>query len=259
MKLPTGKIIVITGGSSGIGLRLKGMLCKNNTVISLSRSASGEDITCDLSDKESVNRAIEQIKSRFDRVDMLINNAGYGLYGASELLSVDEIEKQFDTNLIGAIQLTKGVLPLMNEGAKIVNISSACALFPLPFRTMYCASKAGMSMYSHSLKMELAPYGIDVTAICPGDIKSNFTKNRVKDYSTNARYGDRIALADAKINDREAKRMDEKRAVDKIAAIIAKRRYKPMYIVGAKYKFLYFLYRVTPHSLFMSATRKLFS
>ena len=114
-------------------------------------------------------------------------------------------------------------------------------------------------MFSHGLKMELHPYGIDVTAICPGDIKTTFTKNRVKNYSTNRRYGERISLADEKISSREKKRMPEDYAVKKIIKIIEKKKYKPMYIVGKKYNFLYFLYRITPHSLFFAATRKIFS
>lgn len=254
-----GKIIIITGASSGIGKRLKEYFGQENTVISLSRSSVYPDIACDLSDDESINAAAEEIKKRFGKVDVLVNNAGYGLYGAAELLGDEQIEKQFSANLTGAILLTKRLLPMMSKRSKIINVSSACALFPLPFRTMYCSSKAGLSMFSHGLKMELHPYGIDVTAICPGDIKTTFTKNRVKNYSTNRRYGERISLADEKISSREKKRMPEDYAVKKIIKIIEKKKYKPMYIVGKKYNFLYFLYRITPHSLFFAATRKIFS
>lgn len=254
-----GKIIVITGASSGIGKSLKSRFEKENTVVSVSRSANFPDIACDLSDAEQVERAAEQIKQRFGRVDVLINNAGYGLYGAAELLGEEETEKQFAVNLTGAVNFTRLMLPLMQEGGRIINISSACALFPLPFRTMYCASKAGLLMFSHGLKMELEPYGIQVTAVCPGDIKTPFTVHRVKNYATNARYGDRISRADAVISSREDKRMPESYAVNKIYGIIAKRRYKPMYIVGMKYKLLYFMYRIVPHGWFFAATRRLFS
>ena len=255
----SGKIIVITGASSGIGKRLKDYFQRENTVISLSRTAKSPDIECDLCDERAIDRAANRIIEKFGKVDILINNAGYGLYGAAELLTDEQIEKQFSANLTGAILLTKKLLPVMHSGSKIINVSSACALFPLPFRTMYCASKAGLSMFSNGLKMELAPYGIDVTAICPGDVKTTFTKNRVKNYATNDRYGERISVADGKISARENKRMPEDYAVGKIIKIVEKGKYKPMYIVGGKYKLLYFLYRVTPHSLFMSVTRKIFS
>lgn len=97
----TGKTIIITGASSGIGKRLKEYFGKENTVVSLSRSAVYPDIPCDLSDDESINAAAEEIKTRFGKVDVLINNAGYGLYGAAELLGDEQIEKQFSTNLTG--------------------------------------------------------------------------------------------------------------------------------------------------------------
>lgn len=253
------KIIVITGAGSGLGKKMKEYFGVGNTVLSLSRSAEYPDIRCDLSELKSIEAAADEVKTRFGRVDILINNAGYGLYGAAELLTADEIERQFSANLTGTIHLTRLLLPLMREGARIINISSACALFPLPFRTMYCASKAGMLMFSNGLKMELGRCKIDVTAVCPGDIKTTFTVNRVKNYSTSERYGNRVKDADAKITARNGKRMPESYAVGKIIGIIEKRRYKPMYIVGKKYKLLYFLYRITPHKLFMGITEKIFS
>ena len=94
-----GKIIIITGASSGIGKRLKEYFGQENTVISLSRSSVYPDIACDLSDDESINAAAEEIKKRFGKVDVLVNNAGYGLYGAAELLGDEQIEKQFSANL----------------------------------------------------------------------------------------------------------------------------------------------------------------
>lgn len=254
-----GKIIVVTGASSGIGKRIKEYFESDNTVVSLSRSSEQPDIKCDLSDVKSVEAAAAEIKSRFGRVDVLINNAGYGLYGAAENLTSDEIDKQFSVNLTGAVQLTRLLLPIMQSGSKIINVSSACALFPLPFRTMYCASKAGLLMFSNGLRMEVGRYGIDVTAICPGDVKTPFTKNRVKNYVTNDRYGDRIKIADEKITARDGKRMPADYAVGKMLKIIEKRRYKPMYIVGKKYKALYFLYCIVPHGMFMRFTEKIFS
>lgn len=258
MKL-NGKTIVITGASSGIGKALKEYFSTDNTVISLSRSATVPDIACDLNSDISICAAAKQIIERYGKVDVLINNAGYGLYGAAELLGDEQIERQFATNVTGAILLTKKLLPVMREGSKIINVASACALFPLPFRTMYCSSKAALNMYSFGLKMELQPYNIDVTSICPGDVKTPFTVNREKNYSTNERYGNRIDAADKKITSRENKRMPMSYAVKKMIKIIEKKRYKPMYIVGGKYKLLYFLYRITPHSLFFAATRKIFS
>lgn len=273
MRKLNGKIIAITGGSSGIGKHIAETFSDGNTVVDLSRSAEtsalftdgGEaknglyHIKCDVSSEADVIAAFGMIKSAFGKVDLLINNAGYGVSGAVELLKDEEVERIFEVNFMGVFRCCKYALPLMSEGAKIVNISSACAIFPLPFRGMYCASKAAVSMLSHSLREEVKPYGIDVTAICPGDIKTPFTRNRVKNFTTNERYGSRIKDADDHISARENKRMSVDYACRKIEKIILKRKYKPFYIVGGKYKALYALYRIFPLGAILGATGKIFA
>lgn len=273
MRKLSGKIIAITGGSSGIGKHISETFSSGNVVVDLSRSAEtssifdgGEKpqtglyhIKCDVSVESDVVAAFDRIESAFGKVDMLINNAGYGVSGAVELLSDEEVERIFAVNFMGVFRCCKYALPLMSAGAKIVNISSACAIFPLPFRGMYCASKAAVSMLSHSLREEVKPYGIDVTAICPGDVKTPFTRNRVKNFATNERYGSRIKDADDHISARENKRMSVDYACRKIEKIIAKRRYKPFYIVGGKYKALYALYRIFPLGAILGATGKMFA
>lgn len=256
-----GKIIVITGGTSGIGRHMAVEFAKNNIVVSLARSCGGDNggIRCDVSSEEDVKAAFDVIRARYGKVDILVNNAGYGVSGAAELLSDEEVSRIFEVNFMGVFRCVKYALPLMSAGAKIINISSACAIFPLPFRSMYCASKAAVSMFSHSLREEVRPYGIDVTAICPGDIKTEFTKNRVKNFTTNDRYGDRIKAADDHISAREHKRMSVDYACGKIEKIIAKKRYKPFYIVGGKYKFLYALYRIFPLGVILKATGGMFA
>ena len=250
------KIIVISGSSSGIGKYLMEYYGKNNTVIGLCRSGGENAIVCDVSSVTDIENAVTAIKEKHGRVDVLINNAGYGLTGACETLKDEEIKKIFDVDLMGAIYLTKKILPIMNDCGKIINISSACALFPLPYRTMYCASKAGLSMFSHGLRMELKRAKIDVTAICPGDIKTPFTKNRLHDYDTNERYKDEMIRADKKVENKYEKRMELDYACKKIVRIIDKKKYKPEYIVGRKYKVLYFFKRILPLSLFLRFTRK---
>lgn len=251
------KVIVITGSSSGIGKYLSEYFSLNNTVIGLCRSGGENAIVCDISSNSDLDNAVEQIKTKYGKVDMLINNAGYGLTGACEMLSDEEIKKIFDVDLMGAIYLTKRILPLMDRGAKIINISSACALFPLPYRTMYCSVKAGMNLWSQGLTMEVKDAGIQVTSICPGDIKTPFTTNRKSDYATNERYGDAMQRADKKVENKYNSRMELDYAGSIIAKICKKKKLKPMYIVGAKYKILYFLKRIFPLSTFMYFTSKL--
>jgi NAD(P)-dependent dehydrogenase (short-subunit alcohol dehydrogenase family) len=262
MKHMTGKIIVLTGGSGGLGRELKEFYrASGNTVVDLSRSNPGEgdDLICDVADPEMVRAAFDFVKQRYGRVDILINNAGYGVSGAVELLEDEQVKRIFDVNFHGAFSCIKAALPLMSRGGRIVNVSSACAVFALPFRAMYCASKAALSMLSHSLREEVRPYGISVTAICPGDTKTGFTKNRVKNFATNERYGERIKRADDHIGDREERRMSPQAVAKKMCQIIAKRSYRPFYIVGKKYKFLYVLNRLLPLGWIIRATGGLFA
>lgn len=250
------KIIVITGTSSGIGKYLADYFSKNNTVIGLCRTESENSIRCDLSNPDDVENAVNTIKEKYGQVDILINNAGYGLTGAVETVTDEEIRRIFEVNFFSALSLIRKILPLMKSGSKIINVSSACALFALPFKSMYCASKSALSMLSYSLKMELAPSNIQVTAICPGDVQTPFTTNRKSNYTTNKRYSDSIKATDEKLAKRNSKRMSLNYAGKKMAKIIEKKRLKPTYIVGNKHKFLFALSKIFPQSLFLYFTRK---
>ena len=103
-------------------------------------------------------------------------------------------------------------------------MSSAMALFPVPFRSIYGAIKSAVLNFSFSLKMELKPLGIDVCAICPGDIKTNFTKNRVKNFETSERYGNRLQSATEKSDSREEKRIPSEICAKKMFNIINKKK-----------------------------------
>ncbi|HIV01568.1 MAG TPA: SDR family NAD(P)-dependent oxidoreductase [Candidatus Caccopulliclostridium gallistercoris] len=252
--------IVITGASSGIGKNLaENFRAAGHNVIGLSRNvASSSDIACDVSNIESIESAFQEISKRFERIDLLINNAGFGISGATELISNEDAHKIFETNFFGVLNCSRYALPLMKNGARIVNISSVCAMFPLPFRALYSASKASVNLLSSSMRMELAPAGIDITCICPGDTKTNFTKNREKNFATNERYENRIENATKRIDKNENKRMSANKVSKKIEKICLKRKTKPIYIIGAKYKFLNFLTKIFPFSLLVKATGKLY-
>ncbi len=256
-----GKVIVITGGTKGIGKELVTLLRKDNEVINLARSCdeSENEIVCDVTDEQSVKRAFGQIKEKYGKIDIIVSNAGYGLSGAVEMLPTEKVEEQFAVNFYGVQRCIRYALPMMSVGGKVVNISSVCAMFPLPFRGMYCASKSALNSLTFALREEIRPYGISVTAICPGDTKTSFSANRVKIFDAGERYGERIRLADEHISAREHKRMSPEKVGRKIAKIISKKKYKPFYIVGAKYKFLYALYRIFPLAWFLRATGAMFN
>lgn len=256
------RVVVITGTSSGIGMACKEIFeKKGDTVVCLSRTNPDNFenfFECDVANTLQVGEVFLKIKEKFKNVDVLINNAGFGVSGAVELTSDEDIKKIYDVNLLGVINCYKNALPLMNFGGKIINISSVCALFPLPFRSLYCSTKAGVHMLSLSLSMECSPLGIKVLSVCPGDVKTNFTKNRVKNFDTNARYGQRISLATSRLDSREDKRMN----VGKVANIIynysRKSHPKAYIIIGGKYKMLHFAMGFLPTSWLLHFTEKFF-
>ena len=252
--------VVITGGSSGIGAEIRKLYAaQGHTVYNLSRSnpdMSKNHIRCDVSDEASVKAAIEKIAAKH-KIDALINNAGVGLNGAAELVSAESAKACMDVNFMGTYYCIKHALPHMNARGKIINISSAAGIFALPFKEFYCAAKASVNMLSYGLRMELSKTGIKVASVCPGDTQSNFNKNRIRQFETNERYGNRIQEAADKLDKRDSKRMPAEKVARKIRKIAGKRNPKPLYIIGAKYKALYFFYRVLPLNWFLKLTNNL--
>lgn len=249
--------IVITGSSSGIGQSLR-RYYENQGHSVLGISLDGDDYNVDVSNKEVLTKAFEDIAKKMDKIDILISCAGFGLSGAIELIDAAQIEKEYAVNVYGTIYAIQLAIPLMRENAKIINISSACALFPLPFRAYYCSSKAAVSMLSDCLRMELSKTKIQSTAICPCDIKTNFTKNRKKDFQTNERYGDAIRLSAQRIDSREDKRMSVEKATKIMTKIIAKKKLKPQYVMSLRNKMLYQIQKFFPKSLVLKVMTKLF-
>ena len=249
---------MISGSTSGIGAELARLYREQgHTVIGLARSAVPPDIAVDVTDYDAVKAAVEDVYSRYGRIDTVIANAGGGLSGASELLPIEQVQKQLDLNFTGALNLVQCALCRMKKGSNAVFISSACALFALPYRAMYCASKAAVNMAAYGLYMELKPHGIRVSAVCPGDIQTNFTANRIKYSDGGERYGNSPAASAQKIDSREHKRMKLRTAAKKIFKCCNKCK-KPLYIVGFKYKALNFLRHILPQKLFLNVTARLF-
>lgn len=258
------RVIVITGASSGIGLeiaKLFSIQSTDNIVINFSRKTLKTDFSypCDVSNLESLKEGFLFVAKKYGKIDLLINNAGYGVSGVTELVEEQESQQIFGTNFFGVLNSTKLALPLMKKGGRIINISSACAIFPLPYRSLYCASKAAVSMLSQSMRMELAPYGIDIVDVCPGDVKTNFTKNRVKGIITNHRYNDRVKKATEKLDSREEKRMPVEYVGKKIFKLANKKTTKPMYLIGTKYKIFYFFSKILPKRWFNKILENIFA
>ncbi|MCI8459697.1 MAG: SDR family NAD(P)-dependent oxidoreductase [Clostridia bacterium] len=256
------KVAVVTGGSSGIGKELiKRLHAYGYTVACVSRSEPQgtpcDFFACDLSDTDALHKTAEAIREKYGRVDLLINNAGLGISGATELLPEDKIRYVAEVDYFAPLLFTRALLPAFSAGGKVVMISSACALFALPFRGVYCSAKAAVNMLAFSLRMELKPCGINVVCICPGDIKSEFTAHRLKYTQTNERYGNAVVSAQQKVDTREHKRMNVRACGKKIAAIAVKKK-KALYIIGAKYKLLYACSKLFSQNFMLKMTQKMF-
>ena len=135
----------------------------------------------DVTDENSVKRAIQTIYDEAGRIDLLVNNAGYGLTGAFEDLSIDEIKTQYETNVFGLIRTTQAVLPIMRKqrSGLIVNISSGAGRFGFPTGSAYVSTKFAVEGLTESMSYELEPFGIKVILIEPGVIKTNFFNSSV--------------------------------------------------------------------------------
>ena len=251
------RTIVITGASSGVGKGLKECFeKKGDKVIDISRN--GKDYQCDVADEKKLKAIFDDIYLTHGGIDILITCAGYGVSGAVELISEEEAKRQFDVNFFGTTNACKYALPMMKKKAKIVIISSATAIFPLPFKAYYCASKSAIDSFAQSLKMELSRTDIEVTSICPGDIKTNFTENRTKIYETNDRYGKSVELSTKPTEKTEKRRMPLSYAVKKIMKIVEKDKFKPQYIIGRQYHLFYFFKRITTTKFLNSCITKIF-
>ena len=186
------KVAIVTGSSSGIGYETALVLARNGfrtyaTMRNLEKAKAISDVAkreklqlhtikLDVTDEKSVNDAIKTIKSDAGRIDVLVNNAGYGLTGSLEDLSMSEIKAQYETNVFGLIRVTQAVLPIMREQKSgiIVNISSIGGKMALPLSSPYIGTKFAVEGLSESIAYDLEPHGIKVVIIEPGAIKTNF-------------------------------------------------------------------------------------
>ncbi len=246
-------VAVITGGSSGIGASTARFLAeKGCKVYELSRRESSAEgithISADVTDEAAITAAIGEIVSHEERIDILINCAGFGISGAIEFTELSDAKRQLDVNFFGMVNVTRAVIPLMRKArrGRIVNISSVAAPVPIPFQAYYSCSKAAINSYSCALANELRPFGVSVCAVQPGDIASGFTGARKKTLTGDEVYGGRISRSVETMEKDERGGMSPDTAGAYIAKIALKPRIKPLYAIGLKYKFFCFLCKILP-------------
>ncbi|MBO4383764.1 MAG: SDR family oxidoreductase [Clostridia bacterium] len=247
------KVALVTGGTSGIGLETARTLKKKGyTVYEMSRRADGakglRHLQADVTDEAQVRAAVGEVFSNEGHIDLLVNNAGFGISGAIEFTELEEAKKQLDVNFFGVVNVTKAVLPAMRERGRgrIVNLSSVASPIAIPFQAYYSASKAAIQSYSMALLNEVRPYGISVTCILPGDIATGFTAAREKSIVGDDVYEGRISKSVAVMERDEQNGISPKTAGKFIAKKAAKRNPKPLYVIGGQYRVFVLLTRIVP-------------
>lgn len=181
------KVILVTGGSSGLGAAMCHRLSRaGHVVYGTSRQPGGAEgftlVTMDLRDDASVSRCIEAIVARHGRIDVVVNNAGVGVQGPVEDVDPEVAHHAYDVNVVGALRVCRAALPHMRaRGAGLViNISSIAANFGLPYRGFYSATKAALDRMTESLRMEVKPFGIKVVTVQPGEFKTPIAASRLR-------------------------------------------------------------------------------
>ena len=188
-------IALVTGSSTGIGFETSLLLARNGfyTYATMRDTRKGDNIekianyenlplkvlSMDVDNDDSVKNAIYKILDEKKKIEILVNNAGYGLFGALEEISIDEAKKQFETNLFGAMRTIKETLPTMRKQKNgiIINVTSLAGVVGIPAECIYVSTKFALEGLSESISYELQPFGIKVIIIEPGVINTNFVPN----------------------------------------------------------------------------------
>jgi NAD(P)-dependent dehydrogenase (short-subunit alcohol dehydrogenase family) len=197
-----GKTILITGASLGFGKETAKLFKKHgwNVVATMRSPENDQELSAfenvlvtrlDVQDADSIKEAVESAIQKFGRIDVLLNNAGFGLMGVFESATPEQIRKQYAVNVFGLMDVTSAVLPVLRKqgGGIIINISSFGGQVGLPFGTLYNSSKFAVEGFSESLSHEVSPFGIGVKIIEPGGVATNFRtgiemiKNEIPEYN----------------------------------------------------------------------------
>lgn len=258
------KVAFVTGASSGIGKSIAEELVKEGfRVYGSSRNTlfpqrnpqkkNGgflEMIPLDVCDDESVRKAVDYIKEKEGRIDVLINNAGIGIAGAVEDTAISEARQQFETNFFGVIRMCRQVLPVMREQKKgfIINIGSVAGIFSIPFQSMYSSSKFALEAFTEALRIEVKPFGIHVSLVEPGDTRTGFTDSRQFTVAAKAGlvYGERFKKSVNKMIKDEQKGADPRDVALVVLKLLRKKHPPVRAVVGFSYQLMVFAKRLLP-------------
>ena len=191
------KVVVVTGASMGIGEALARIFADHGArVVLLSRDAGRAEaardrvghtertlaLSCDVRNREEIDRVLSLTLHHFNRIDVWINNAGHGLLDSVAQLDMTACRETFDTNFFGAVESMLAVIPVMKQqgAGTIINISSVAGHIPLPFHAVYSATKFAMNAFGKAARVELKNFGIHVMTVCPGYVRTDFGANALR-------------------------------------------------------------------------------
>jgi NAD(P)-dependent dehydrogenase (short-subunit alcohol dehydrogenase family) len=266
MKSRSNKIALVTGASSGIGQATAELLAKAGyTVYGTSRrggDARGrlfEMLALDVTSDESVGAAVEQVMQREGRIDLLVNNAGFGVAPAgAEESSIEQAQSIFDTNFFGIVRMTRAVVPHMRkQGAgRIINIGSVLGLLPMPYGALYAATKHAIEGYSESLDHELRTRGIRVSVIEPAYTKTPFDANFLEPDAKLDEYREIRAAVSQRVKEVMATAEQPGVVADVVLKAAGAARPRLRYTAGGLARRLIWLRRFAPAGLVDAGLRK---
>lgn len=261
------KVVLLTGASSGIGHQTAKLLAQNGyKVYGGARHVEKMNdlqkigispIKLDLTNQDAIHTAVQGIIQKEKHIDVLVNNAGYGSYGAVEDVSIEEAKRQFDVNLFGLASLTKEVLPYMRaqKSGRIINVSSMGGRLTTKFGAWYHATKYALEAFSDALRMETKSFGIGVVIIEPGGIKTPWgiiAAENLKKAAKNSAYKvQALKTADSMARTYSSNHLSDPEVIAKsILKATNARKPKARYLVGFGAKPFVFLHTVLPTRAF---------
>lgn len=268
MNKQIGDVVIITGASSGLGKAMAHKLVNMGyKVYGTSRSVQAEKYTevipsspsnpgflrmvqLDVCSDESVENAVKIIHSEEKNINILINNAGFGIAGSVEDTTIEEAYSQFNTNFFGMLRMSRAIMPIMRKQNKglIINISSVAGVISIPFQSMYSASKYAIEAVTEAMRMELKPFGIKVSMVEPGDTKTGFTEKRnyVAASKEGSAYYDTFTKSITSMEKSEQNGPGPEIVVKEVLRIIKRKNPPVRATAGFSYKAVVFLKRLVP-------------
>ena len=259
------QVAFVTGASSGIGRATAQLLAQHGfRVFGTSRQPEPDAsleyamVPLDVRSEESVRTAVQTVLDQAGRIDVVVNNAGYGQAGALEENTIAEAQAQFDTNVFGALRVIQAVVPIMRRqgSGRIISTSSVLGQVAPPFVGLYAGSKFALEGLSESLRAELRPFGIHVSLVEPGFVKSSFVDKEpthpIAAYDTQRRVAaafNRQGLANG---------LDPNEVARLIVRVATARKPGLRYRAGRSSSLLIILKRLLPEALFELVTRRAF-